>query len=329
MLKGIDISAWQKDVDFNKVKADGIQFCLFRGGYGNSRDTEFLKHVKGAQAAGIPILGVYHFVYINSTTARQNALRHIQNVKSAGLDPATTWMYCDVEYDTFTQLKRPATRSECTRIVKEFMETLTANGCRKIGIYTNADYYLHYLDWTVLKPYRANLWLADLNGGPDYECGIQQYSFTGKVAGIAGNVDLNYLRDPGMLKSSYLAMTTASLNCRQTPGGTILKSYPEWELLTIHHESNNWGYTGEGWVSLDYISSLEGYTEMNIKDMIKSEVKAEFDRRDKERQSTAVASYFTKELNEAKAKGITDGTRPNDYATRTEAAIMALRGGKK
>ena len=71
--RGIDISTWQGNVDFNKVKADGIQFCIFREGYRRVIDGQFKNYVRGAKAAGIPILGVYHFIYIDGATPKQNA----------------------------------------------------------------------------------------------------------------------------------------------------------------------------------------------------------------------------------------------------------------
>lgn len=85
--QGIDISKWQGSVDFNKVKADGIQFCIFREGYRRAIDGQFIEYVKGAKAAGIPILGVYHFIYVDGTTIAENANACIANMKAAGLDP--------------------------------------------------------------------------------------------------------------------------------------------------------------------------------------------------------------------------------------------------
>ena len=48
--QGIDISRWQGSVDLNKVKADGIQFCIFREGYRRAIDGQFIEYVKGAKA---------------------------------------------------------------------------------------------------------------------------------------------------------------------------------------------------------------------------------------------------------------------------------------
>ena len=199
--KGIDISKWQGSVDFNKVKADGIQFCIFREGYRQAIDSQFIEYVKRAKAAGIPILGVYHFIYIDGVTPTENANACIANIKAAGLDPTNTWIFADLEYDTWTKAGIKVTKALCTQYTKEFLDTLKAVGCKKLGIYSNLDYYKNYYDWVQLSEYRKNLWLADYTGGPNVECAIQQTSSTGKVSGINGNVDMDILYEESMLSN--------------------------------------------------------------------------------------------------------------------------------
>lgn len=198
-MRGIDISKWQGNVDFNKVKADGIQFCIFREGYRQAIDGQFKNYVKGAKAAGIPILGVYHFIYVDGATPKQNAEACIANMKAAGLDPTNIWIFSDLEYDTWTKAGIKATKALCTQYTIEFLDTLKAAGCKKLGIYCNLDYYRNYYDWNQLGEYRKYLWLADYTGEPDVDCVIQQTSSTGKVSGISGNVDMDKLFDESML----------------------------------------------------------------------------------------------------------------------------------
>ena len=199
--KGIDISKWQGSVDFNKVKADGIQFCIFREGYRRAIDGQFIEYVKRAKTAGIPILGVYHFIYVDGATIAENANACIANMKVAGLDPTNTWIFADLEYDTWIKAGVKVTKALCTQYTKEFLDTLKAAGCKKLGIYSNLDYYKNYYDWSQLSEYRKNLWLADYTGGPNVECAIQQTGSTGKVSGINGNVDMNTLYEESMLSN--------------------------------------------------------------------------------------------------------------------------------
>lgn len=197
--RGIDISTWQGNVDFNKVKADGIQFCIFREGYRRAIDGQFKNYVRGAKAADIPILGVYHFIYIDGATPKQNAEACMANMKAAGLDPTNTWIFSDLEYDTWTKAGVKVTKALCTQYTKEFLDTCKAAGCKKLGIYSNLDYYKNYYDWNQLSEYRKNLWLADYSGAPDVKCKVQQTGSTGKVNGISGNVDMDTLYDESML----------------------------------------------------------------------------------------------------------------------------------
>lgn len=201
-VKGIDLSKWQGKVDFNKVKSDGIKFVVLREGYRRTIDSRFIEYVNGAKKAGIDILGVYHFIYFDSATPAQNADACVANMKKAGLDIKKHWVFADLEYDAWTSAGIKASKTLCTRYTKEFIDELKRLGCAKIGIYCNMDYYKNYYDWTKLAEYKKYIWLADISGGPDVNCMMQQYSFKGKVNGINADVDMNKLFDDSILNES-------------------------------------------------------------------------------------------------------------------------------
>lgn len=209
MIKGIDISQWQGWVDFQRVKADGIRFVIPREGYRKTIDKSFLEYVRQAKEAGITILGVYHFIYVDGATIAENAESTIRNLQSAGLDPSDTWIFADLEEDTWTKCGETCTKSRCTKYVKDYLDELTRAGCKKLGIYTNNDYYQNYLDWGQLAGYGSKVWLADYSGNPDQPCIIQQTSESGKVDGITGTVDTDLLIDerilPGVMTRSVTA----------------------------------------------------------------------------------------------------------------------------
>jgi len=192
MKKGIDISYWQGTVDFNKVKADGIKFVLLREGYRKTVDTRFFEYVKGCKAAGIPVMGVYHFSYaLNITQAKEEAAFCIKQVKKAGLDKNTI-IFFDFEYDTVKKAKSAGVtldKDDCIAHSKAFCEYVEEQGY-KAGIYANIDYYKNWYSKELINKYR--FWLADYSGDADYPCLFQQYSSKGKVNGISGNVDMNY-----------------------------------------------------------------------------------------------------------------------------------------
>ena len=189
MIRGIDISEHQGAVDFQRVKSAGVTFVIPREGYRNTIDRWFLRYVSGAKEAGLQILGVYHFIYTDGATIRENAESTYQDVLGAGLDPKETWIFADLEDDTFTKNGLEPTKARCTNILYEYLDVLRDLGCKKLGIYTNNWYYSNLIDWDVLADYKDAVWLADYSDGPDQPCMIQQTSEDGIVDGIYGTVD--------------------------------------------------------------------------------------------------------------------------------------------
>ena len=194
MKKGIDISKWQGDVDFAKVKADGIEFVILRSSYRQKVDHRFHEYVAGCKANGIPILGIYHFIYaLNEEQALAEAKFCVDQARTAGLNPEETYIFSDFEGDTVVKAAQSGVtlgKEECNRFTHIFCEYALSQGF-KTGIYTNNNYYKNWYTKDMLEKYP--IWLADYSGGPDHACLLQQYTSKGKVAGINGNVDMNYL----------------------------------------------------------------------------------------------------------------------------------------
>lgn len=190
--KGIDVSYWQGNIDFNKVVKDEIDFVILREGYRQTIDEKFLQYVQQCKKSELPIVGVYHFLYsLNETDAINEAKNCIKNVKNANLNKDTI-IFADFEYDTVKKAKEKGIKlgkKECIAHTKAFCQEVEKQGY-KAGIYTNTDYYINMYDKTLLDKYI--LWLADYSGDPDYPCNFQQYTSSGKVNGISGNVDMNY-----------------------------------------------------------------------------------------------------------------------------------------
>ena len=191
--KGIDISYWQGNVDFSKVKKDGIQFVILREGYRKTIDENFIDYVTGCKNNGIPVIGVYHFLYsLTEADALAEAKSCVANVKKAGLGKDVI-IFADFEYDTVTKAKAKGVtlgKAQCIAHTKTFCEYVESQGY-KAGIYTNIDYYKNMYSQDLISKYV--FWLAHYtSGNPAYTCDFQQYSSSGKVNGISGNVDMDY-----------------------------------------------------------------------------------------------------------------------------------------
>lgn len=195
MKKGIDISYFQGNIDFNKVKADGIEFIIPRCGYGKSnKDSKFSEYVAGALAAGIEVPGIYHFSYaLNEENAREEARQAVKFAQEAGL-PKETIIFFDLEYDSVDYAKRYAVnldKARCIAHTNAFCQEVQNHGYRT-GIYANQDYLNRMYDDPTIKKYI--FWYANWNGGktPSVKCAFHQWSEKGRVNGINGNVDMDY-----------------------------------------------------------------------------------------------------------------------------------------
>lgn len=198
MKKGIDISYWQDNVDLQKAKNDCVQFVILREGYRKTIDKRFLENVQKAKEAGLPV-AVYHFIYTDGATTVENAQSTVANMQRAGLDVASTWVFSDLEYDTWKKNGETCTKEKCSLYTLEYIKALQALGCKKIGVYMNIDYYRNYYTEDIKQNYP--IWLADYTGTADYSCSIHQYTSSGLVAGIKGLVDMNYLLDDTMFNT--------------------------------------------------------------------------------------------------------------------------------
>ena len=191
-MEGIDISKHQGPIDFNKVKADGVEFVIFRSSYRQTVDPKFFEYVEGCKNAGIPTLGVYHFMYaLNKEQALEEAKFCIEQVQKAKLNKEEIIIFSDFEYDSVDDAAEKGvtlTKKECNLFTTIFCDYIRSQGYR-VGIYTNIDFYKNWYMSGVLDSY--DIWLADYNGEPNYDCIIQQYTSKGVVNGIKGNVDRN------------------------------------------------------------------------------------------------------------------------------------------
>ncbi len=183
--KGIDVSKWQGEINWNEVKADGTDFAMIRAGYGrevSQVDKCFHQNVKGAKEAGIPV-GVYWYSYaLSAEEAKKEAKACLEVIKGYKFEYPVVF---DIEDKS--QLK--LTNRQRTDIVKAFCSEIEKAGYYAM-FYCNPNWLNNYLIKDELKKY--DLWLAQWNvAAPSVECGIWQKSEEGTVSGIKGNVDLN------------------------------------------------------------------------------------------------------------------------------------------
>ena len=202
MAKGIDVSSWQGEIDWKKVKNSGIEFAMIREGYGrkepNQIDKYFHTNIKNAQKNGI-YCGVYHYSYAVSVDDAINEANFcMENIKNYKLEFPIAF---DIEDKSMVKLGRQT----LTDICKAFCDTLENNSYYTV-IYTNPNWLENYLYKDELLS-KYDLWLADwYKDTPSYSCGIWQFSDKGSVYGISGDVDMNlsYKNYVQIIKSNNL-----------------------------------------------------------------------------------------------------------------------------
>ena len=196
MIKAIDVSCWQIDVDYNKVKNSGINVVLIRAGFGreaSQKDNQFETHYKNAKAAGLKI-GVYWYSYaegISDAVNEANACLECLNGRKLDLP-----VYFDLE-EPWQQSFGKAT---LTAMAEKFCDAIKKHGYRA-GVYANAYWFTQCLNYSTLYN-KYSIWLAQWASYHTIKCDIWQYSETGSVNGVSGNVDMNVIENPSVINGS-------------------------------------------------------------------------------------------------------------------------------
>lgn len=181
-MQGIDVSKWNGDIDWSKVKKAGVEFVLISCGTSQSSIDSFEKNYKGAKNNGI-MVGVYRYSYAKTEeSAVKEAQSLLNNIKGKQFEFPIVY---DIEDSSISVLSK----EQKTNLCKAFCRTIENAGYYAM-IYCNLNWYNSHLNKDQLSKY--DLWLAQWNvAQPDIECGIWQMSDKGKIDGISGNVDMN------------------------------------------------------------------------------------------------------------------------------------------
>ncbi len=190
--QGIDVSEHQGRIDWNAVKASGIDFAILRVGFGAPSwggrvDHQFSRNISECERLGIPY-GVYLYSYAwDDQQAADEASMVIDCL--SGHNPRLP-VYYDLEDNSIIADGR---KSGIASRAKTFSNKISAAGY-KPGIYANLNWFKTVLTDSVFKSSSWDHWIAQYNSQCDYtgSYSFWQYTSSGKVSGIIGNVDMNY-----------------------------------------------------------------------------------------------------------------------------------------
>lgn len=193
-VKGVDVSKYQGNIDWNKVKASGIEFAIIRvgyRGYGTGvlvEDSTFRQNIKGATAAGLKVGLYFYSQAINETEAVEEASMVISLCQGYNISYP---IYFDTEKVAGdTGRADNISRAQRTANAVAFCETIRNSGY-KAGVYSYASWFYNQLNMASLSPY--SIWIAQYRDqlSFDYNYDIWQYSSTGTVPGIPKPTDMN------------------------------------------------------------------------------------------------------------------------------------------
>lgn len=203
IINGIDVSQWQASIDWNKVKAAGIDFAFIRMGYRGygsagtlNKDTYYDRNMQGAAAAGIRT-GIYIFSQaITPAEAKAEAQYILNNIGSYNV---TMPLILDYEYASTESglggrlYNAKLSKKQATDVCLAFCETIAAAGYTPM-VYANKSMLEGQLNAVDLTQRGYRIWLANYTTNTTYggTFDFWQYSSTGKVNGISGNVDMNF-----------------------------------------------------------------------------------------------------------------------------------------
>ena len=188
----VDVSEFQQNIDFNKMKNDGIKAVIIRAGYGrevSQKDSMFESHYRNAKSAGLKV-GAYWYSYADSINdAEKEAKACLECIENKYFDMP---IYYDLEDYSMVKLGK----TKLTAIAERFCETIKKSNYR-VGVYANLNWFNNCLDYDELKR-KYSIWLAQYNDRAELDCDIWQNSSSGRVNGYNGRLDTNIVYDESL-----------------------------------------------------------------------------------------------------------------------------------
>lgn len=207
-FKGIDVSVYNGQINWDAVRASGIDFAMIRAGYGSysyQKDARFEENYQNAKAAGLPV-GAYWYSYASTPAdAELEARACLEVIKGKRFE-------YPIAYDIENRFQTLLGRETIDDMINAFCKTVEA---RKyyVSLYSYRNFLERYVSEEVRRHY--DLWIADIDSEPPRPYGIWQYSFSGEVNGICTRVDLD------RTEKDYPALITSKgFNGYKLTGGT-------------------------------------------------------------------------------------------------------------
>ena len=194
----IDVSGWQGDIDWAKAKADGVEGAIIRLGYGegNNADKKAQRNISECKRLGIPF-GIYWYSYADTPSiAKEEGADVVAKLKQFGVNPSDLAypVYYDLEKWTWKGHQPPTDPNVYNDIVNNWYSALQSAGYKNLSVYSYTSYLQGPLKHADI--YAKTTWVAQYGARMGFDSFPTdsrgwQYTSSGKVDGISGNVDMN------------------------------------------------------------------------------------------------------------------------------------------
>lgn len=241
----IDVSSWQGDVDWAKAKADGVEGAIIRLGYGwgNYADAKTQRNISECKRLGIPF-GIYWYSYAEDAGgAKHEGSDVVSKLRQMGVSPNDLKypVYYDLERWTWTGHTPPTDPNVYNGIVNAWYGALQSSGYQNLGVYSYTSYLQGPLNNANI--YAKTRWVAQY--GPRMEFTAfgtndrgWQYTSSGQINGISGNVDMSAFGNKtySVIKrlagsTRYDTMVSVVSEGAWSAGGTVIvasgENYPD------------------------------------------------------------------------------------------------------
>lgn len=307
-VKCVDVSSYQGDIDWNLVKSSGINYAILKVIRKDlTPDTKFEQNWNGCQVANVLVTGVYNYSYATTVAKAKSDAQKVLSILNG--------RKCTVWFDVEDKCQQGLGKT-LIDIINAYGDVITSAGY-DFGVYSGMDFTKNYI-----KPYLSylkykKLWIARYYNGynkmaisvdpneqynPKNSIGMDiygwQYTSSGQVPGITGNVDLsviygsiqqpssstvtpvNTITETTITMLGKINTNSSNLNIRLKPESsstsTILGSYKKGEVVQLlARTSNGWYRTDKGYISGDYVSSATGKVSNCFKLNMRKEPKVE------------------------------------------------------
>lgn len=224
----IDVSGWQGDIDWAKAKADGVEGAIIRLGYGegNNADKKAQRNISECKRLGIPF-GIYWYSYADTPAlAKEEGTDVVAKLKQFGVNPSDLAypVYYDLEKWTWEGHQPPTDPNVYNNIVNNWYSALQSAGYKNLGVYSYTSYLQGPLKHADI--YTKTTWVAQYGARMGFDSFPTdsrgwQYTSSGKVDGISGNVDMNAFGNKAYVNGGSSNDLQAAIDVRKMTAVTI------------------------------------------------------------------------------------------------------------